>query len=220
LLDSKVYTFFFAAHASHFIQPLDDKMFTNFKKILAAKTRKLTEHNARQSTTASNTILTVSASAEKEAFTKSVIVASFADTGIWPFDKDLILTRAKLATTPIAEMTSSDALPIEEKAKLVTLKLLEEKPPTTDVKKVKVKIKKNTVYSADQLLEQHEETQLKKEKLQKEKESKQEMKEESKKKKLEELQQKEMVKRQKAEKKGSRGTREATSTTSQYMQGM
>ncbi len=45
-LKNGVHTFYLVPNASHFIQPLDDNMFTNFKRILGQETRKFIEELA------------------------------------------------------------------------------------------------------------------------------------------------------------------------------
>jgi hypothetical protein len=52
-------------------------MFTNFKKVLGEQTKQTTEDTARRCTPLKNILLSVAPIAEKKAFTKEVITASF-----------------------------------------------------------------------------------------------------------------------------------------------
>jgi hypothetical protein len=176
-------------------------MFTNFKKMLGEKVKKSTEEHSRNATPFSNILMKVAPQAEKEAFTKDVVTSSFKNTGIFPFDKDLIIRRAKLNTSTISKDTIDEVQSIEDKARMATMLILETNKQKSVTKNVKSRVTKNSIYTPQQLFKFEEEKQIKKEKQQKDKEVKVQLKEENKKRKLEEKEEKIVMKKQKAEKK-------------------
>lgn len=205
-LEQKVHTMFLVANSSHFLQPLDDLMYTNFKKVLSENARKpYVEESKLSKESLTDVLIAVAPTTEEQAFTTSVITASFQRTGIWPFNPEIILNRAQLNCATQEKAKDVDTVSIEDCAKQITLMVLEEKKPPTKTRKIKTKVSLGAAYTPDQLFELHEKRQNQKEKEQKEKEIRQKEREEKKKRKLEDDQRKkeeqESRKRQRLEKK-------------------
>lgn len=88
-----VHSLFFPAHTSHFMQPLDNRCFGAYKKIL--RKMKAEQIEAQFSVdTSYNPLLALSLEAEKMAFTADNIRAGFQVTGMWPVDVELMKTQA------------------------------------------------------------------------------------------------------------------------------
>lgn len=88
---------FLPPYTSHFLQPLDDVLFAVYKTQLNLLARKLNSALAMtpgDEDDFSNTVLSAAHHiAVSKAFTKERIKKSFANTGIFPFDKEKILSR-------------------------------------------------------------------------------------------------------------------------------
>lgn len=89
-----VHTVFFPANCSHFLQPCDDVIFALFKKTLIHRyyARIFTlEHDDKQV----GQLLVEIALQIKDCITPDVVKASFRNTGIVPFQRDIIISRMK-----------------------------------------------------------------------------------------------------------------------------
>ncbi len=90
-----IHLVFFPPNCSHFIQPLDSYPFARFKQVLQILQRKQYFGSFFNDSLQSFTDLRLAGDAFREAFTKETIIAAFRDTGLFPFNKQLILTRAQ-----------------------------------------------------------------------------------------------------------------------------
>ncbi len=90
--DSNVKVQFLPPNTSHFLQPLDDKVFAIFKQQLATLATNFADALAWQGekSTPLEIITAVSSIASKVAFKKQNIVESFANCDIWPFSPEKI----------------------------------------------------------------------------------------------------------------------------------
>ena len=200
-LDNNIHTLFLVANSSHFMQPLDDNIFTNYKRVLSKKSREYIEAAALHNQKITDTLVAVSPETEKEAFTKQAITSSFMNTGIWPFNPTVLLANAEINSPQKNENEPPEELSIEDKARKAALLVLETNIPVTKTKKIKFKVKKNKVYTPQELFDLEEQQELEKCKLREEKEQRGIIRQEKKRKRDEELKQKETERIAKKQKK-------------------
>lgn len=95
LYERDVHLLWFVADTSQVFQPLDGSPYAVMKKNLRKARddeylrRSITKEDATQ------VIAEISPFVERESFTKEIVISGFKDRGIWPFDKELILERAR-----------------------------------------------------------------------------------------------------------------------------
>ena len=83
LLKNNIYTFFIPTKSSHLVQPLDQLIFANFKKVLRQKIWNFqTTHGYNVKVPIDNLIM----ESEVEAFTPQVVKKSFEVVGLMPFN--------------------------------------------------------------------------------------------------------------------------------------
>ena len=94
-----IHPYLLPSSTTHFLQPLDDNYFLNFKKNLSTGTSKKISENPMLNETSdeSEALLAAVIPALKAASTTEIITASFRNTGIFPWDPELILSRANTA---------------------------------------------------------------------------------------------------------------------------
>jgi len=83
------------ANTTHFIQPADNNINGNYKKTLYESILK--DYNSQLKKKNVHDLAAMAKAIKKaaeEALTPKVIISSFANTGIWPFNRNLILKRA------------------------------------------------------------------------------------------------------------------------------
>ena len=81
------------ANTTHFLQPLDDVCFSTFKNKIKSNIKNQNFVSAFSNKRKLSDIMKEVQDAEIQAFTPTVIRASFERTGIWPFEKRRILER-------------------------------------------------------------------------------------------------------------------------------
>lgn len=84
---SNVFMLFLPANTSHFIQPLDNLCFADFKKKILQETAELLFLRAYHATEDRNQLLGAVYDAELKSFSEVIIKSSFKNTGIYPFSK-------------------------------------------------------------------------------------------------------------------------------------
>lgn len=153
---NKIHVAFFPANSTHFLQPSDDKLFTNFKKLLYSKLgEKLVTigHNQKEL----GALLVGIAQDCENMLTPTVIKASWRDTGIYPWDSRLILERAKKnsGSSSSSEPNDTPAIRLAREATMSIIKKSFEEDPK---KKVKVRAEKAKLFSGEEILQLQEET--------------------------------------------------------------
>lgn len=93
---------FLPPNSTHFLQPLDDLPFANFKKKVKKLVRDSQMCFATQKDT-KNTILEIVHVAFAQTFTTKVVSDAWRRTGMYPFDEDIVLERARQNVTPNVE---------------------------------------------------------------------------------------------------------------------
>lgn len=172
---------FFPKNATHFIQPADDVMFATFK-------RKLQETHSES--------LTFLTSDDKDlgkhllglaqdlevVITPEVIKASWRNTGMYPFDKELIVKNAKANVADVAtEMdteTTTQAL-LSDAVSLVT-ETIQQNLPGRKRKHIRAKTLEHRLYLGSEILEVSEKERAEKERAAEERKKKKEEKDEAK----------------------------------------
>jgi hypothetical protein len=157
---------------THWIQPLDNVVLANWKRVIKNQVR----HQARSFLLHRHypkaVVQSVLPKAEAEAFTKEVIIAAFRNTGIHPFDSNVILERAREnLAQPESEPLQTEQSRLVQELSNIPKELLNLNTPILKSKKGKVK-KKNKLYTAEELIEFDRQEKEKEEQLQKEKEKK------------------------------------------------
>lgn len=84
LLQNNIYCLFIPAKSSHLIQPLDQYVFANFKKVLR---KKMSQHMSSMQSHQRVPIDDFIMEAEHEAFTSSIIKKSFEVVGLMPYNR-------------------------------------------------------------------------------------------------------------------------------------
>ena len=78
-------------NTSHFLQPLDDKIFACFKQALWTSGDKVSIGHTFSPDKLSMALYHAGYKAERVAFTEKVISRAFENTELWPFNPDRIL---------------------------------------------------------------------------------------------------------------------------------
>jgi hypothetical protein len=215
-IEKGVHTLFFPSNASHFIQPLDNLMFTNFKKIFYKEVREWMSNSTLHHKKLITALIAVAPLAEIKAFTLTVIKASFLNTGIYPWNPKLILEHAALNNSEMKQPLKNSTPSVEDEARKITMMVLDETIPEKTVKQVKAKVIRSQIYTSQDLIDNHDKRQLEARKVQEEKvqkkrerdekkqqkqEEKTKRKEEKEKKRLERIEKKAEEEKEKAHKK-------------------
>ena len=95
-LARKVFMWSFAANTSHFLQPLDDVLFANFKNHALIRGEQAVIDAEFLDLKKTDLLLVAAFEAELKAFTRKQIIAAFLNTGVCPFNRDKIVALAKL----------------------------------------------------------------------------------------------------------------------------
>ena len=148
-LEDNVMCWFFPANTLHFLQPLDATAFARFKQeinmecIVALIKPNMTSQEHQM------LMYNIAYNAETKAFTKRVIMRSFNETGVFPWQPDIILQLAKqnaaLATTKVGTKD------IQAMRRSVEAKLQPKKKEKT-VKRGKARVLANCVYTPFELI--------------------------------------------------------------------
>jgi hypothetical protein len=90
-LENNVMCWLLPANTSHFLQPLDDTVFANFKRILTSLVEKVRLKQDASPLQIKMSLYQCAYAAERHAFTPRIIQRAFLNTGIFPFDPARIL---------------------------------------------------------------------------------------------------------------------------------
>ena len=95
-LEYNVMCWLLPANTLHFLQPLDEKIFANFKRTLRSMANMMMKNVAVTNRELMHMFFTIAYDAEREDLTLGVIMGSFKATGVYPFDPKRIMQLAKL----------------------------------------------------------------------------------------------------------------------------
>jgi hypothetical protein len=148
----------FPPHCTHFLQPSDDVLFTNFKKQLrymAATSLHLLRPDAR------DLGMRLLADAQKilGTLSKSIILRSWRNTAMHPFVPAKILERALLnvGDRPAGQAESDRDSQVSANARNVSQGVIDRGTSSSDPKRVRVRVKKGLLLNADQIREMRDE---------------------------------------------------------------
>lgn len=93
------------SNTSHFLQPLDNLCFAVLKKKFKSKIEEVNLKVFLNPTIKNQELFAAMYEAEKESFSRSIIISSFKNTGLYPFDPNLIkkLTQENIGKFKITE---------------------------------------------------------------------------------------------------------------------
>lgn len=155
LLDSQVQSLVLPENTTHILQPLDQFPFASFKLKFAKSWT--TYHRTSVDTTTSSKLMAyiLIRKAIDEALSSSAIKASFRNTGLWPFQKDLVIERvAKFLVEDEDPGPTLDEQLVARSESMIKVAL---GPAVTKPKrKVKTSISVNTPYTGSALIEMAE----------------------------------------------------------------
>mgnify|MGYP001796369992 CR=1 FL=1 len=154
-LGQNVMCWLLPANCSHFLQPLDDKIFANFKGKVSSKAKELTQAHLFSSEDYSKLLHLAAYEAVEDAFTERVVKRAFANTGIWPFDPARIMDLAKHNAGLKKQKTKGKYLGAMKRIAEGVITPQKQKPK--QIKQGKVKIQANTTFSPWQLIEKENE---------------------------------------------------------------
>ena len=156
-LDHGVHTIYFPSNCSHFIQPLDDNVFTNFKKILAKECNNMVSESSFGLNKLKDILVEAAPIAEEKAFTEKVIKSSFFNTGIYPFDEAKIKRNAKMCVNPEEVIDDIEDDSVEVRARKMATMIIQQSRTPKKAEKVRVRVEKNAIYTDRQLIDKHNE---------------------------------------------------------------
>jgi hypothetical protein len=108
LVENDIEPVFVPPHMTHILQPLDNVPFAVFKKKLAAEKTKFVASAIFNRQMPTDVLQQTVVKAFTESFNEKVISRAWSDTGLSPFDENLIIQRAKqVCPPPEEEVTKS-----------------------------------------------------------------------------------------------------------------
>jgi DDE superfamily endonuclease len=150
-VQNRMHVAFFPAHATHFLQPSDNLLFTVFKKGLYQRLQAALL-GVRVNHTDLGAILVAIAQDLEVKLTSSLISASWRNTGLHPWDPKKILTNAETNAGVRSTEAVADS-PIGEIARTITQSMLREALGDTTKKKVRIQGPKQKLFSGEEILE-------------------------------------------------------------------
>lgn len=220
---NKIILQMFTPNASHYLQPLDNKLFAIFKDQLEIRYRRLCTAASSLGLVVKDPLVSVIPESFTMAFTPLHIRQSWSNVGIWPYQRHLIMERAlkythkeesqkytKKVTSPMKAQAFEVARKVNEAARNEVVRSVDKTLYQKVIREKKGGKKKNTATALfektggqQHLLLEHERAEReKKEELKKDQEESKKAREERKRKRrMEEDEKKEERKRQRKEKK-------------------
>ena len=106
-LANNIEPIYFPAATTHIIQPLDNVPFARFRQELTSRVVEARDGNRASLLTDSEISLPLAGEALQDALTPQVIAAGFRNTGVYPFDPDLIRQHVREACGGAVELEKS-----------------------------------------------------------------------------------------------------------------
>eukprot|EP00727_Mastigamoeba_balamuthi_P002352 m51a1_g12113 hypothetical protein (598) ;mRNA; r:1434-3227 len=148
-----VYMFFLPPQVTHFMNPLDDAYFAVLKRVSSSLVSKNSASIAMSKHSLAQEVISAAQRA-RGRLTDAVIRSSFANVGLYPFNKELILAKAKLNLGALPDDPTTSKSPFDR----VTEALVQRIDDTlTAQRATTVRIKRKSIihkqlYSGEQLL--------------------------------------------------------------------
>jgi hypothetical protein len=147
-MEKGIYHYFLPKNTSHFTQPLDDSPFASFKNALArihsADVHAAVLHGEERG----RRLVTASYQAESEGFTPDNIKHAFKEVGLYPFNPELIMERAR--ANLLGDFDND--LPKEMDALVKAVNILTNKNKPKPITKLTAPVKKDTICSGHSLI--------------------------------------------------------------------
>ena len=156
-LSRNVHMWSLVANTSHWLQPLDDLPFANFKLRLTAEHSKAVFHSAIQGGSLADLLIPAAYEAESEAFTPAVITRAFENCGLFPFNETKIMDRFIQNTGLLARHGLEDGARAAASAIIQESIAEGQKEGRRKLVKGKAVVRKNAVFSPEGLLVAHAE---------------------------------------------------------------
>jgi len=153
-LANKIHCVFFPAHATHFLQPSDNKLFTLFKKLLYSKLQ-VQLLTLRPDIRDLGAILVGIAQDLEDCLTTELIRASWRDTGMHPWNPEKILEHAQVNAGRRLEAAENDTKAAES-ARAITESIMKRDLGDNKKKRVRIPGPKQLLFSAELILELQE----------------------------------------------------------------
>lgn len=147
-LNKGVHHFFLPSNTSHFTQPLDDCPFASFKTALARIHSADVQAAELRGESRGSRLVSCSYQAENEAFTVANNKNAFEKVGLWPFDPDKIMQRARANLGGDVDNDRPEQLDEFVKAFKVVMDASNPKP----IVKHTASVKKDVIHSPQSLL--------------------------------------------------------------------
>ena len=153
---NNIYLWYFPVNCSHFLQPLDNVCFGLFKKLIYKKISLINLNTFFDNSSHRNSILNIIIESEQRSFTKKIIKKSFQQTGIFPFDKKIIIQNSE---TFLGEKTivkdNNIKLLDDSIVKSLNNSFNQELNQNLNIENKKIQIKKNELYSPTKIIGNH-----------------------------------------------------------------
>jgi hypothetical protein len=149
-LDNLIHVAFFPAHSSHIIQPSDNVIFQLFKKLLYGKleTKLLVARPSERDIGAE--LVGIAQEIEKK-LTTNVILASWCNVGLHPFDGRLIIERAQKSNGKATISGSQDSTPLTL-GRQAAMEVINQALDREGQKKVQVKAQTGKFFDGEEVL--------------------------------------------------------------------
>lgn len=156
-LAEKLYTVWFPSYTSEFLQPEDAQEFAAFHDVLNSVRRDYDPSALTRGRPAHAVAMDFVAKALDACTTKGVVKLSFASTGIFPWDPDLILSHARIFTSrsDADDDLSSNSDPIKL-AQGLAAAVIEEHDKKSQAVKHRARVWNNRLYLPEEVLQEAE----------------------------------------------------------------
>lgn len=152
-LTRQLWTLWFPPDTSEFLQPADAYQFGAFHHELNLAGERFHLSALAQRAKPHEVVLQFLEPALLRATAQKVVRAGFAETGIWPFDKDKILQNGHkfLSAAAVAEGLSP-VPPVVAEATAATMQVLESERPPKKARHLHARVERSKIYTAPALL--------------------------------------------------------------------
>ena len=119
----KIHLNMFSPNSSHFLAPLDNKMFAMFKSELERNYDEMLEASSLIGKKHKAPLCSVISDSFSSSFAPSIVRESYANVGVWPFRSDIIMENARKKTNhkDLKKVKSSNAVKTQVVKATITL---------------------------------------------------------------------------------------------------
>ena len=164
-LKDNIFVWSLPKNTSHFLQPLDNICFANFKKEIRTIGKEYDFPGMLKDKEGIQELYSTAYEASKTAFTPRVIKRSFRNTGIFPFDPEKIMANARQNLGEFKKATEITKKKATEMMVNVVTEVLSPKKPTFATPPARLTIRMGSVHDPHAILECFHEEDLREEGL-------------------------------------------------------